>query len=243
MKYLHMTLLTVIIITGAQAQTHQGSIRYERKADVHRRLPNEQMKAMIPQFQTASFDLFFNDTVSTFKAVPKDEAPDPFDNPGGGVRMVMRFGAADEGVIYRNYASSRSLEETSLDDKKFIVSDSIQKLPWKLTDETATFLNHPCKKATATSNRGAKLIAWYSEDIPVPVGPDRFSGLPGAILKLDVDSATIVYTATQIQPTAKSKDLQAPAGKSISRADYDKKLDEILGPADAQGRRVMRRTN
>ncbi|MBS1661450.1 MAG: GLPGLI family protein [Bacteroidetes bacterium] len=250
MKYLHLALLLLIITNRTHAQTstpaaaHQGTIRYERKADVHRHLRDEQMKAMVPQFQTASFDLFFNDSISTYKAVPKDEAPDPFDNPsGGGARVIMRFGASDDGVIYRNFASNSSLEETTLEEKRLVVSDSIFKLPWKLTGETTTLLNHPCKKATATSNRGARLIAWYSEDLPVPVGPDRFSGLPGAILKLDVDSASIVFTATQIQATAKSKDLQAPAGKPITKADYDKKLDDVLGPADAQGRRVMRRTN
>lgn len=252
MKYLHLALALLIITNRTQAQTaapaaaqiHQGSIRYERKVDVHRRLRDEQMKAMVPQFQTATFDLFFNDSISAYKSAPKDEAPDPFDNPSaGGARVIMKFGAGDDGVIYRNYASSRSLEETAVDDKRFVVSDTIAKLAWKLTDETTTFLNHPCKKATSTSKNGSKIIAWYSEDIPVPIGPDHFSGLPGAVLKLDIDSAGFVFAATQIQTSVKPKDLQAPAGKPITKADYDKKLDELLGPADAQGRRMIRKTN
>jgi GLPGLI family protein len=136
------------------------------------------------------------------------------------------------------------LEETTLEEKKYIITDSIRTVPWKLSDETATLLGHPCKKATAITTRGIKLAAWYSDDIPVPVGPDKFSGLPGAVLKLDMDSAGIVYTATQIQSTTSTKDLKAPAnGKAITRADFEKILDQVMGPADAQGRRMTRRMN
>ena len=37
-------------------------------------------------------------------------------------------------------------------------------------------------------------------------------------------------------------DLRAPAeNKAISRMEYEKKLDEIMGPADSLGRRMIRR--
>lgn len=200
---------------------------------------------MVPQFQTASYDLLFNDSISIYKAVPKDEAPNPFESSGGGAHVIMKFGGpGDDGALYKNYASGRLLEEVTLEEKKYVITDSIQALPWKLSEETGTLLGHPCKKATATTTRGNKLVAWYSEDIPVAVGPDKFSGLPGAVLKLDMDSAGMVFTATQILPSVNAKDLKAPSdGKAITRADFDKKLDQVIGPADAQGRRMTRRIN
>ena len=51
-----------------------------------------------------------------------------------------------------------------------------------LSEETGAILGHHCEKATATTARGNKLVAWYSEDISVPVGPDKVCGLPGAVV-------------------------------------------------------------
>lgn len=89
---------------------------------------------------------------------------------------------------------------------------------------------------------GKKVVAWYSEDIPLAAGPERFDGLPGVILRLDVDSGTVVFVATTITASVAGADLRAPAEtKAISRMEYEKKLDEIMGPADSLGRRMIRR--
>jgi len=246
MKYLFLlSIMTAAGVAHAQPSSpiHQGTIHYERKIDVHRHLPDPQMRATVPQFQTAAYDLSFNDSISVYKATPKDEAPDPFEASGGN-RIVMRFGGpGDDGILYQNHASGRLLEEATLEEKKYLISDSVGDLSWKLSDETSSVLGHACKKATATSIRGLKLVAWYSEDITAPVGPEKFGGLPGAILRLDADSGGIAFTATRIDPSVQEKDLRAPGGKTITRADYEKLLDKVMGPADAQGRRMMRRMN
>ncbi|WP_431218037.1 hypothetical protein ACQ86N_37845 [Puia sp. P3] len=105
------------------------------------------MRATIPQFQTAAYDLSFNDSISVYRAAPKDEAPDPFEPSGGGNRIVMRFGGpGDDGVLYENHASGRLLEESTLEDKKYLVSDTVGGLSWKLSEETASVLGHSCKK-------------------------------------------------------------------------------------------------
>jgi GLPGLI family protein len=241
--------VTLICAVGCglalHAQTKQGTIVYEQKIDVHRHMQDEQMKAMVPQFQTANYELVFKDSISVYKTVPKDEAPDPFDGGGGGNRVFIRFGGpGGDGVLYKNFSSATQLQEMSLEDKKYIVTDSVKQQPWKLAEGTQTILNHTCKKATLTTERGSKVVAWYTEDIAMPVGPDRFSGLPGAVLAVDVDSAGIVFTATEIRPTADNKQLKAPnGGKMLTNAEFTKKMDEVMGPADAQGRRMIRREN
>jgi len=239
-----MPCLALTVTISLQAQTKEGTIQYERKIDVHRSLQDEQMKAMVPQYQTGDYVLVFKDSISVYKTVPKDEAPDPFDGGGGGNHVVIRFGGpGDAGVTYKNYSTAQTLQETTLEDKKYIVSDSIKLQGWKLTGETQTILNHVCKKATMTTERGSNVVAWYAEDIPVPTGPDRFTGLPGVVLLADADSGRITFTATQIQPTADTKQLKAPTGKVITRAEFEKKLDDAMGPADAQGRRMITREN
>ncbi len=217
------------------AQHLQGTIYYERKVDAWRHIEDDQMKAMVPQFQTGQYELSYRDSVCFYSAAPKDEAPDPFDNPGpGGNHIVMRFaGPGDGGVLVRNYSGGQVLEQTTLADVQYVIKDSIRSMPWKLTTDTLSVLGHLCKKATAVSLRNkTPIVAWYCEDIPVPVGPDQFGGLPGAILKLDVDKGSTVFTATRLSPTFDSKNMKNPSGKAITRAAFEKKMDEIIGPAD-----------
>jgi GLPGLI family protein len=234
-------VLLLLLPVWVSAQTRQGMIVYERKIDVHRTIQDEQMKAMVPQFQTAAYEVLFRDSIAVYKAVPKDEGPDPFDNNTGGAHFVFRFGGPGDGIVYRNYSSGRLLEESSIAETKYIITDSLHQQAWKLSDETATLLGHPCKKATTVTPRGSKVIAWYAADIPMPVGPEQFDGLPGAILKVDVGEGTLVFTAKEIRDKVESHDLKAPTGgRLITRADYTKKMDEVLGPPDAQGRRIIR---
>jgi len=51
--------LTACILSAAiaSAQTKQGTVIYERRVDVHRRMQDEQMKAMVPQFRTTKSEL------------------------------------------------------------------------------------------------------------------------------------------------------------------------------------------
>ena len=223
------------------AQPLQGTIVYMRTMDVWRHLPDEQMRAMVPQFQSGEFQLAYRDSIAVYKGLPKDDAPDPFAAPGGG--MVIKLGGpGDDGILYKNLSDHRLLEETSLDDKKYVIKDSVRSLAWKLSPDTSTVLGHFCKKATTVMRGGKKVVAWYSEDILLAAGPERFDGLPGAILRLDVDSGTVVFVATKIAASVAGADLRAPSeNKAISRMEYERRLDEIMGPADSLGRRMIRR--
>lgn len=235
------TALLFFIPVSLSAQIRQGTIVYERTIDVHRRIQDEQMKAMAPHFQTSTYELLFKDSVAMYRAVPKDEAPDPFENSGGN-RFVMRFGGpGDDGVFYSNFSSGRLLEEASLADKKYIITDTLRTQPWKLSEDTLTILGHICKKATMTTPRGSAVVAWYCGDIPLPVGPDQFSGLPGAVLKADVGEGEVVFLAKQLSTAVADRQLKAPSGgRPITRAEFRKKMDELMGPPDAQGRRIIR---
>jgi GLPGLI family protein len=251
MKYLN-NIFGVWLIVAASAMTadaqqpgitRQGTIIYDRKVDMWRHLPDPQLKTMIPQFRTEGYEVLFRDSIAVYKSVPKDEAPDPFETPGGGGRMVLRIGGpGDIGILYTNFSGGRTLEETSLDDKKYIIADSIRPLSWRLTGDTSTILGHVCKKATATAGHGRAVVGWYTEDIALAVGPDRYSGLPGAVLKIDIDSGWMVFTATSIMPSVEKGGLRPPSGsKTITRAEFEQKLDQLMGPADSTGRRMMRR--
>ena len=54
---------------------------------------------------------------------------------------------------------------------------------WKLINESKTINSIICKKAEI-SFKGRDWIAWYSNEIPFPHGPYKFSGLPGLIIDI-----------------------------------------------------------
>lgn len=247
--------LAALLLSGSGlfAQTHEGVITYERKINMHRRIQDEQLKAMIPEFRTSKHQLLFSDSTSIYKAVPEDEMPEAGD---GGTRIVIRGGGPGEsGELYKNFAEGRSVESRELGAKTYIIEDSIKPRNWKLTGETKVILGYTCRKATSTemmmtgggirvningnnnqsdtTNRPAPkqvtVEAWYAEGITAPVGPESYGMLPGVILELNVDNGAVIYTATEIKKDVAKKDIKEPKkGKKITREELMKMQRELM---------------
>lgn len=228
MKIVSSLIVLTSLAIGASAQTKEGKIIYEQKIDLHRRIPaeNAQMKAMIPPSRTVKFELYFGDNQSLYKAVEED--PDLSNENSGGV--VMRFNGGAENEYYRNFSTKKAIEKRELMETIYLIDDSLRSQQWKLEDgETKTILGHTCKKATAKSERGSDVIAWYAEDIPVAAGPELFNGLPGLILGLDANKGEIVFTAVSLNNVDK-KNIKAPTkGKKVNQAEFAKIQKELLG--------------
>lgn len=216
---------------SASGQTKEGRIVYEQKIDMHRRIPaeNAQLKAMIPPTRTTKYELLFADNQSLFKAI--EEEPDITEQTGGG-NVVIRMNGGAENEYYRNFSTKKMVDKRELMENSYLVEDSLCTLTWKLEEgETKSILGHTCKKATAKTERGTEVIAWYAEDIPVASGPEQFNGLPGLILGLDANKAEIVFTAVSLDKVDKKK-IKAPAqGKKVSHTEFAKIQKELMGNA------------
>ena len=58
------------------------------------------------------------------------------------------------------------------------------KISWKIENEKRKIGEYEAQKAT-TEFGGRKWTAWFTESIPFPDGPYKFSGLPGLIVKIE----------------------------------------------------------
>ena len=154
MKKVFLLISTVMGISALHAQIKEGTIVYERKINNHRNMPNEQMRAMVPEFRISKHLLIFSDSISVYRMIPENEAPDPFAGGagaghGGGVRMTFNVsGGSDGGDLYKNFTQSKSILSSELAGKSYLVVDSITQQPWKLTNETKQILGYTCFKAT-----------------------------------------------------------------------------------------------
>ncbi|HNP32143.1 MAG TPA: GLPGLI family protein [Flavobacterium sp.] len=75
------------------------------------------------------------------------------------------------------------------------------------------------------------ITAWYTPEIPVNQGPDRYWGLPGLILEVNDGKTTILCSKVVLNPKEKAA-IKAPTnGKVISQKEYDdtviKKMEEM----------------
>lgn len=208
MKRLLLLLAIALSSQAIFAQQKQGTITYERKINIWKRITDEQMRAMIPEFSTSKHVLYFSDSISLYKAIPEDETPDPF---GGGGNMVIRMGGANGGELYKNFATATSIQANEVGGKNFLIIDSIKSSPWKISSDTKQILGITCRKATKkmptpmTSIRTTRtvneaitkdtsvmqpvktleveLVAWFAENIPTPAGPESNVLLPGLVLE------------------------------------------------------------
>jgi len=220
------------------SQVQQGRIVYEQKIDVWRQVKDENTRNMIPQYTTSRFELDFNRDESLFRHLPDEE--DIRDKAGDdGDRHFVRVNMGGNTVTYHNYTTQQSIEQRELGPRKYLITDSLQHRDWKLDGETRTIKGYTCHKALGKDGQGAAVVAWYTEDLPTPAGPGPYGGLPGLILELNINDGEIVYTAQDIGTGTEGKDLvRAPTeGKHIGRKEFQKMMDDQMGPA-GQGPRI-----
>jgi GLPGLI family protein len=83
-------------------------------------------------------------------------------------------------------------------DNNYLIKEALEKINWKIENETESLLGYTCQKATGIC-KGRKYTAWFTTDIPVSFGPWKLHGLPGLILEAYDDSQRIKFTCTKIK--------------------------------------------
>lgn len=218
-------------------QQNEGVVFYDQKINMHKRMQDESMKAMMPEFRTNKMQLTIRASESLFKAADQqpNEENESSDGNGATVRMVLR---APQNETYRNYETQRSIELRELAGQKFLIEDTLRRLPWKLTGDTKKIQGYDCLKATMINKAtNQPIVAWFAEAIPVPSGPAGFGGLPGLILEVDVNDGDMIYNMTKIDfKKLGNADLKTPTGgKKITEAEFTKKRDEFMKEMGGQG--------
>jgi len=232
----------------SSAQITQGKVVYERiiKMQFRGNMPPE-LAANMPKEKKDRFELSFANNQSLWESIPDmDENNENGDEAAGNFR-VMRFGGGDD-LTYHNFGTGKSVQLRELNAKNYVVEDSIQKLDWKLTEETKTVLGYKAQLAKTeryamrsmmTMENGEMkrqvmpdttvIIAWIAMDIPVPAGPEFQGQLPGLVLELDINHGQIVYNAVEISAKVNPSTIKEPkGGKHITIADFNKERERTF---------------
>lgn len=234
-----------------QAQMKEGKVVYERVIQMQINIQgmDESIARQLPRTRTDNFELLFGNNKSLWKQLPNvQEEANTFS--GGGNTVMIRgsmMGGADD-VSFTDFETGKRVDQRELDSKNYLVDDDIQKLSWKLTEETKTILGYVVRKAVAQQYTTRNVMsmengemkrqvlpdtvavtAWFTLNVPVPAGPVFQGQLPGLILELDMNKGRTVYKAVEVSPKVNTANIKEPkGGKRITQAEYVKERDKMM---------------
>jgi len=220
-------LISCFVITQAQQVfLKQGKIEFERKTNTHRLYFSgetdswsEQFKKLIPQFKVNYFDLIFTEKRSVYKPGKEVEEQKSgfFESP------------ANDNIVYKDLEQQISISEKQIFESKFLLTDSIRSLQWKLLPETRTIAGFECHKAVSKICDSVVVVAFYTDEIIPSSGPESFSGLPGMILELAIPRLYTTWTATKLEsltPADEKKLVPPTKGKKANEKEMTEKIKD-----------------
>ncbi len=236
-----ITLIGALLlgITSAFAQnahfTNSGVIEYEKSVNMFALLKKQvdqykddtwleqaydSYRKNQPQFKKLKSTLSFADDKAQFVPVEAEESRMFFSNNA----MVNQ-----NNTIFTDYSTGTFINQKSVFEETFLVKDSTRKIKWKITDETRDIAGYTCRRANAIILDSVYVVAFYTERIPTPGGPESFSGLPGMILGVALPHENISWFATKV--TEKVVDAKALTPPKKGKPTDNKGLLKTLNSA------------
>jgi GLPGLI family protein len=231
MKKIFLFAAILFGTVSVQSQTvfiKSGKIEFERKTNTHRLYFTgetdswaEEFKKLIPQFRTDYFDLVFTEDKTLYKPGKEPEVQKNgfFESP------------AMENIVYKDLAQQTTTSQKRVFESQFLLADSVKSLKWKLEPETRTIAGFECRKAVTRICDSVVVVAFYTDQIITPGGPESFNGLPGMILGLAIPRLYTTWFATKLENigSADQAKIIAPVkGKKASTKDMINKVADVV---------------
>ncbi|WP_333853922.1 GLPGLI family protein [Epilithonimonas sp.] len=163
----YIILLLIFLNTLSKAQTHRFVYQFDYKPDstsANKRHTNMVLDVNPDEIKFYEFGHLKNDSI----------------NKSGG-RSYSWSGVP---ALKRKKNSSENINYEMMRD--YMAYTTIDKMDWKLENETKTSGQYTLQKAT-TNFGGRHWTAWFCKDLNISEGPYKFRGLPGLIFELNDD--------------------------------------------------------
>jgi len=109
--------------------------------------------------------------------------------------------------------------------KLYVISDSLCFPEWIIMNDIKEIAGHICMSASMVDTvRNQKTIAWFASDIPISSGPERWYGLPGMVLEVDINDGAMIITADKIDFLKLTTELSKPKkikGIKVTQKEYE----------------------
>ncbi|MEO6316170.1 MAG: GLPGLI family protein [Chitinophagaceae bacterium] len=204
----------------------EGKIEFERKVNMYSLMDdgdswNDLQKKTMPKFRTTYFDLLFSKN-KTFYQPGRD-------NPENN-KSFYDEGVAQENVVFSELDSSRSTSQKKVFEQIFLIKDSTRQIQWKITDENRVIAGFQCRRANALIMDSIYVVAFYTDEIVSPGGPESFTGLPGMILGISLPHQHVTWFATKVsaRPVGAAEIREPTKGKKVTYTSLRESLKEVM---------------
>ena len=212
MKNLLYIALLLILSNTAFAQyayfPTSGTITFERKfhlqnflkrtmgskvdLDVWDRTSLEYLTKNGPQEIITHHTLQFNDMVTLFETVKEDY-------PSNYRSAMWYIPIKSDTKTYVNYKKGTFQKLLPFGDDELLLEDSIPRVKWKYTDEYRNIAGYDCRRANGLIQDSIYVVAFFTNQLEVPGGPELIQGLPGTILGVSIPSKNINMFASKVE--------------------------------------------
>jgi GLPGLI family protein len=210
-----------LLSTVSIAQLTQGSITFERRTNLKKTVgDNPRVSRFLNddnKIRKENFELKFNETSSVFKHIENEDEED--------IGMMKYF--TQRNTVYQDLDNNGFMVILNSWGQPMYLQDSMSIRLWKVTESKRKFAGYMCYKSIWEMNDSTRIYAWFCPDIVPSVGPEGFSGLPGAILGLATEDGGVVYYATEVKEmevTAETTDFTEYMDETYTKEE----LKEIL---------------
>jgi GLPGLI family protein len=248
-----LVLISILISLGAflKAQITEGKIIFKQQATFkidssrfEKMTEERRQEAMkrIKEFGRQKMVLVFNQEASLYRDynVELDATTDEEweNNKQQGWWMMFR----PKNSVYVAANDTLKIEQKEFFGKLFLIKNKKEQPQWKMTGKQETIAGHLCMNATYQQNDTTFVSAWFTMQIPVSTGPLGYSGLPGTILKVDINNGEMLAEAVKILEVTPEKIEEPTKGKEVTDEEYReivrqkmKEMREMYGKGAGKG--------
>jgi len=185
------------------------------------------MKRMYKRYENRSFVMNFNKNESLFEEDSNPASISRISHSRG--HRSYRDRALRNRKLYKNIPEKIYLDKRQVMDKDYLITDSLPKYDWKITNESKQIGNYMVIKATAKDPYDSKntIEAWFTPELPISNGPKKYWGLPGFIMEVKDGQQVYLCKEIIINPKDKKKIERPSKGKVVDEKTYRKEVKKL----------------
>ncbi|MBE5317740.1 GLPGLI family protein [Pedobacter sp. MR2016-19] len=216
-------------------QWNSGTITYERKMNSEflmeemrslNGIKDEAYQSYIssqPKFKSSIFTLKFKGDSSFYYPSESKQV-----TPASNDEWFVMCGYNNR--VQKNTKKRIAQWEKEVFASKFLISDTLRHIKWKITDETREIAGFECRRANALIMDSIYVVAFYTTDIQSSDGPESIYGLPGMILGAVLPYEHITWFAVNVNTETVDTLIEGANSKqpkSLSNLSYKSKIEEL----------------
>src|SRR5690606_19408972 len=124
------------------------------------------------------------------KVMEEDELGNKVISTGALIDNVQRL-KSKELLYYKDFNNSIIMSELNDGVDTYQIIDKPFDWNWQITDEIKEIAGYSCRKAISNL-MNYHFEAWYTEDVTVNIGPEKFDVIPGLILFINIANTEII---------------------------------------------------